>query len=729
MGDSRDCGDGGAWVKAFVAFWRLIEEEKVESYQLLEDAVVKHFKIKEVIVVEKYFFFKLVLQRFEQYLWDLKDFKMILRVTTAQVQDYALWEVIENGNSWVSVPQTAQENGTSVIKMSVPVTAEEKTNKKNDVKARSLLLMALPNEHQLTFSQYNDAKTMLHKIVSRLSILGVVITQEDLNLKFLRSLPPEWNTHVVVWMNKAKIETMSIDDLYNNFKIIEQSVKKSVGASSGAQNLAFMTAQEHLAFITASLSDVTVYAFLANQPNGSQLVHEDLKQIHEDELEEMDLKWQLALLSIRTKSWDTLLENVEDLGTRTAGTRIKIALDETNDEVASNMALMAFLDSEEVRYLIKVENGLGFASYNAVPPPHTRLFVPPTLNLSNSGLEEFQQPEFEGEPNISKSVSKDVSNEVRKSPDAPLVEELVSDVDKLEKKIVQGHSQKEDQGYVDSGCSRHMTGNMSYLSDFKEFDEGYATFGGGAKGGKITGKGTLKTGKATQSLIFTWVFFLASKDETSGILKSFIIEIENLVDRKVKIIRCDNGTKFKNRVMSEFCGKKGINREFSVARTPQQNSVAERRNRTLIQAARTMLADSKLPTTFWAEVVNTACYVQNRVLVIKPHNKTPYELFRGRTPALSFIRPFGCHVTILNTLDYLAKFDGNSNERFFVGYSLNSKAFRVYNIRTRKVEESLHIRFLEDKPIIAGDGPKWLFDIDVLTKSMNYVPYVAGYKL
>ncbi|GKA58521.1 putative ribonuclease H-like domain-containing protein [Tanacetum coccineum] len=108
---------------------------------------------------------------------------------------------------------------------------------------------------------------------------------------------------------------------------------------------------------------------------------------------------------------------------------------------------------------------------------------------------------------------------------------------------------------------------------------------------------------------FTWVFFLASKDETSDILKNFITEKENLVDKKVKIIRCDNGTEFKNRVINEFCKKKGIKRELSVARTPQQNGVTERRNRTLIKAARTMLADSKLPTTFWAEAVNTACYV------------------------------------------------------------------------------------------------------------------------
>ncbi|GJZ33369.1 retrovirus-related pol polyprotein from transposon TNT 1-94 [Tanacetum coccineum] len=164
----------------------------------------------------------------------------------------------------------------------------------------------------------------------------------------------------------------------------------------------------------------------------------------------------------------------------------------------------------------------------------------------------------------------------------------------------QGRS-KSEQGVIDSGCSRHMTGNMSYLTDFEEIDGGYVAFGGNPKGGKITGR----------------------------------------------------------------------------ARTPQQNGVAERKNRTLIEAARTMLADSKLPTTFWAKAVNTACYVQNRVLVTKPHNKTPYELFQGRKPSLSFMRPFGCPVTILNTIDHLAKFDGKADEGFFVGYSINSKAFRV----------------------------------------------------
>ncbi|GKB49244.1 ribonuclease H-like domain-containing protein [Tanacetum coccineum] len=180
--------------------------------------------------------------------------------------------------------------------------------------------------HMLSESQ-DDC--WLQKIVSRLAILGVVITQEDLNLKFLRSLPPERNTHVVVWMNKAEIETMSIDDLYNNFKIVEQSVKKSIGVSTDAQNLAFMIAPStsitndantvkpayEVSTVspnvnttshqvsTASFSDNAVYAFMIDNPNGSNLLQQDLEQIHKDDLEAMDLKWQLSPLNMREKRY------------------------------------------------------------------------------------------------------------------------------------------------------------------------------------------------------------------------------------------------------------------------------------------------------------------------------------------------------------------------------------------------------------------------------------------
>ncbi|GKE64318.1 ribonuclease H-like domain-containing protein, partial [Tanacetum coccineum] len=361
---------------------------------------------------------------------------------------------------------------------------------------------------------------------------------------------------------------------------------------------------------------------------------------------------------------------------------------------------------------------------------------------------------------------------------------------------------------IDSGCSRHMTRNKSYLSNYEEIDGGFVAFGGDPKGGIITDKGKISTGKLdfkdvyfvkelkfnlfsvsqmcdkkksvlftdTECVVLSPDFKLLNENHVllrvprkdnmysvdlknivpSGGLTCLFANVtldeskiwhrrlghinfktmnklvrgklvrENLIDLKVKVIRCDNETEFKNKIMNQLCEMKGIKREFSVARTSQQNGVAERKNSTPIEAAGTMLVDLKLPITFWAEVVNTACYVQNRVLVIKPQNTTPYELFVGRKPALSFMTPFGCPVTILNTIDHLGKFDGKADEAFFVGYSTNSKAFRVFNSRTRIVEENLHVKFSEETPNIAGNGPNWLFDIDALTKSINYELIVAG---
>nr|GEW93454.1 retrovirus-related Pol polyprotein from transposon TNT 1-94 [Tanacetum cinerariifolium] len=184
--------------------------------------------------------------------------------------------------------------------------------------------------------------------------------------------------------------------------------------------------------------------------------------------------------------------------------------------------------------------------------------------------------------------------------------------------------------------------------------------------------------------------------------------MENQLNQKVKTIRYDNGTEFKNRDIIEFCRSKGIKKEYSNTKTPQQNRVAERKNMTLIKVARTMLADSFLPNTFWAEAVSTACYVLNRVLVTKPQNKTLYELITGRIAIISYIRPFGCHLTILNTIDHLGKFEEKSDEGFLVGYSLNSKAFRVYNLETKRVKENLHINFLENKPNVVGEGPTFV---------------------
>nr|GEU75438.1 hypothetical protein [Tanacetum cinerariifolium] len=253
-----------------------------------------------------------------------------------------------------------------------------------------------------------------------------------------------------------------------------------------------------------------------------------------------------------------------------------------------------------------------------------------------------------------------------------------------------------------------MTGNISYLLDFKKFNRGYVTFGGGANGGRITGKGTIHTDenqillrvpRGNNMYSFNMKNIIPKESLTCLVAKATLDE-SMLWHRRLDHINFKNINKLvKDNLVRGLPSKRFENNQTCVA----------------------CLKGKKHKASF-----NTACYVQNRVLVVKPHNKTPYELFRVRTPALSFMKPFRCHVTILNTLDHLGKFDGKLDEGFFVGYSLNSKAFRVYNIRTRKVEENLHIRFLEDNPSIVGNGPKWMFDIDVLTNSMNYVPVIAG---
>nr|GFA44433.1 ribonuclease H-like domain-containing protein [Tanacetum cinerariifolium] len=167
-------------------------------------------------------------------------------------------------------------------------------------------------------------------------------------------------------------------------------------------------------------------------------------------------------------------------------------------------------------------------------------------------------------------------------------------------------------------------------------------------------------------------FFFGTKDETFYILKDFIALIENQLNKKIKAIRCDNRTEFRNAKLIALCGEKGIKRDYSNARTPQQNGVAERKNRTLIEATRSMLADSKLPTMFWTKAVGTACYVLNRVSITNPHNKTPYELLSGKVPNIRHLKPFGCQVTILNTSDHLGKFEGKANDGFLVWYAAHS---------------------------------------------------------
>nr|GEV76032.1 ribonuclease H-like domain-containing protein [Tanacetum cinerariifolium] len=222
----------------------------------------------------------------------------------------------------------------------------------------------------------------------------------------------------------------------------------------------------------------------------------------------------------------------------------------------------------------------------------------------------------------------------------------------LNRKDAPGRS-KYDKGVIDSGCSRHMTGNMSYFSDFEERNRGYVAFGGNPKDGKITGKGKIK------------------------------IDFK-LPDESQVLLRVPRENNMYNVNLKDIVPSRDLICLFAKATIDESN--------------------------LWHRRLG----------------HTPYELLHGRTPSISFMRPFGCLVTILNTLDSLGKFEGKVDEGFLVGYYVNSKAFRVFNSRTRIFQKTLHVNFLENKPNVAGTGPTWLLDIDSLTRTMNYQPVIAG---
>ncbi|GJX30164.1 retrovirus-related pol polyprotein from transposon TNT 1-94 [Tanacetum coccineum] len=198
---------------------------------------------------------------------------------------------------------------------------------------------------------------------------------------------------------------------------------------------------------------------------------------------------------------------------------------------------------------------------------------------------------------------------------------------------------------------------------------------------------------------YTWTRFLKDKTEAFDQFEIFSKKIQNQLGCTIVSIRTDHGREFDNEVQfGEFCNANGITHNFSAPRTPQSNGVVERINRTLQEMSRTMLNEQSLPQKFWCNAVDTSTYILNRILIRAILGKTPYEILRGRKPTLDYFRVFGSKCFILNTKDYLTKFDPKSYEGVFLGYSQNSKAYIILNKHTRKIEESLNVTFDETPP-------------------------------
>jgi len=195
---------------------------------------------------------------------------------------------------------------------------------------------------------------------------------------------------------------------------------------------------------------------------------------------------------------------------------------------------------------------------------------------------------------------------------------------------------------------------------------------------------------------YTWTLFLESKSDAFSSFKKLARRLQNTKNNNIASIRSDHGGEFQNEKFNKFCEKMGILHIFSAPKTPQQNGVVERKNMSLEELARTMLSESSLPKYFRADAMSTSCYVMNRVLIRPILKKTPYELFNGRKPNINHLRVFGCSCFVFNNgKESLGKFDEKADLGIFIGYSLTSNAYKIYNKRLMTVEESVHVVFDE----------------------------------
>nr|GEU60411.1 uncharacterized mitochondrial protein AtMg00810-like [Tanacetum cinerariifolium] len=533
--------------------------------------------------------------------------------------DYFVWGVIKNGN------KVLKRTVGTVKQVYEPTFAEEKLNRRNKMKARGTLLMALLNKDQLKFHAYQDAKLLmeaiekrLQKLISQLEIQREVIQQEDMNLKLLRILPSEWKTRALIWKNKADIETIILDDLYNNSKIYKHKLTGSSNTSQNLQNMDFVSFNSTNSTSSTNEADNTAY--------GVNTTHTQ---------ENRGKEYGRKTVPVKSPTENALI--AQD---RIGGYDWSYQAEE---EHPTNYALMVLTSLESSPGSDSEENvkSISDKGYHAVLPPYTGNYMPLKQDLV------FIDKQV-------KSKSVDVVSNVASSN----VKTVESKHESIDVKSNLQQKEYKEKGVIDSGCSRYMKGTNVILLSMKtmtvdlfllemvkvEFLE------------KLLDESQVLLRVPRKDNIYN--VDLKSVVPTGGLTYLFAkatINESNLWHRRFGHINYKTMNKL---VRGNLV--RGIKREYSVARTLQQNRVAERKNITLIEAARTM--------------------------------------------------------------DYLGKFEGKADEGFFVGYSVASKAMRVFNKRSRIVEETLNFRFLENAPNVKGNGPDWFFDIDSLTISMNYVP-------
>nr|GEW70216.1 hypothetical protein [Tanacetum cinerariifolium] len=668
--------------------------------------------------------------------------------------DYSFWEVILISDS---LSPTRVIKG--VVQLVAPTTAEQKLARKNELKARGTLLMALPDKHQLKFNIHKDAKTLMEAIEERFSenketkkVQKTLLKQqyenftgsssESLDQIHDRLLPTERRTHTLIWRNKTYLEEQSLDNLFNILKIYEAEVKSSSSASTSIQNIAFVSSNnidstnEPISAVASvfavsvkihvsalpnvdTLSNVVIYSFFASQSNSPQLDNNDLKKIDADDLEEMDLKWWSATITIGK---DTLLESVGHLKTQEG--MLHYGWSFQAEEEPTNYAFMAFTSLSSSSSDNKSDKSLPPSpiydryqsedGYHVVPPPYTGTFMPPKPDLV-----------FHNAPNVDETVhttfnvklsptkpEKDLSPTPR--PSAPIIEDWVSDSeDDYEPELIHNapifvppnEQVKTSRPYVKPVETSIPAANPKTAIPKP----------------KIHGKSKNRKGCFMLLTKSKLVPITAARPVTTDAQKTHVTR-----PRQAKII-----------VTKPLYHLEGT---LTITHPPKLgNPQHALKDKGVIDSGCSRHMTENMSYLYEFEEINDG-YVsfggnpkggkipgKGKIRTGKLDFDDVYFVKELKLNLFSVSQMCDKNNGVLFTdTEYsLAKFNRKVNEGFLVRYSVSSKAFRVFNSRTRIVQETLHINFMENKPNVAGSGPTWLFDIDTLTKTMNYQPVTA----
>nr|GFA35800.1 ribonuclease H-like domain-containing protein [Tanacetum cinerariifolium] len=433
----------------------------------------------------------------------------------------------------------------------------QKLAKRNELKARGTLLMALPDKHQLKSNSHKDAKTLIEaiekcfggntetkkKLVSQLEIHGVSLSQEDINLKFLHSLPSEWKTHTLIWRIKANLEEHSLDDLFNSLRIYEAEVKHSSSQGNSTQNISFVSSSNTDSTTDSVSATTSVSAICAQLPVSSHLNIDSLSNaIEVDDLKEMDLRWQMAMLTMKARRFlQKTGRNLGDNRVTTMGfdmSKVKCYNYHRKGHFARECRSLKDTRrtgaAEPQRRYVPVETSTSNALVSQLLPKSKPVFVtaarPVSAVVPNIMVTKPRHAHsFKTKSNSiirrhkTRSQSSNTNNSSPKVTAAKA--QVVSTAKGKKGKWGNPQYALKDKGVINSGCSRHMTGNIFYLSNFQELNGGYVAFGGNLKDGKISGKGKIKTGK----LDFEDVYFVKE-------LKFNLFSVSQMCDKKNKVL-------------------------------------------------------------------------------------------------------------------------------------------------------------------------------------------------